>query len=65
MKSTILTLCLLCAIALTANAIHGDRDRCIEAGMNDYVSKPVRLNEIAAAIRRQFGRAGRPPRTAG
>jgi PAS domain S-box-containing protein len=41
-------------IALTANALHGDRDRCIAAGMDDYVTKPVKLHEIEAAIRRQF-----------
>jgi CheY-like chemotaxis protein len=41
-------------IALTANAMQGDRDRCLAAGMNDYISKPVKLHEIAAVIRRQF-----------
>ena len=41
-------------VALTANAMQGDRELCIAAGMDDYVSKPVKIHEIAAAIRRQF-----------
>jgi CheY-like chemotaxis protein len=44
-------------IALTANAMQGDRETCIAAGMDDYVTKPVKMQEIAAAIRRQFGPA--------
>jgi PAS domain S-box-containing protein len=39
-------------IAMTANAMVGDRERCLEAGMNDYVSKPVKLENIAQAIER-------------
>ncbi|HZZ59416.1 MAG TPA: response regulator [Opitutaceae bacterium] len=41
-------------IALTANAMQGDRELCLSAGMDDYVAKPVKLPEVAAAIRRQF-----------
>ncbi|MEO6569063.1 MAG: response regulator, partial [Opitutaceae bacterium] len=48
-------------IALTANAMQGDRELCIDAGMDDYVSKPVKLADVAAAIRRQFGRSIRTP----
>jgi len=45
-------------VALTANAMQGDRELCLEAGMDDYISKPVKLHEIGAAIRRQFGETG-------
>ncbi len=33
-------------IAMTANAMQGDRDECIQSGMNDYISKPVELNVL-------------------
>ena len=46
-------------IALTANAMQGDRELCLAAGMDDYISKPVKMHEIAAAIRRQFGKPAR------
>ena len=37
-------------IALTADAMEGDRDRCIKAGMNNFISKPFSLREIETVI---------------
>jgi signal transduction histidine kinase/HPt (histidine-containing phosphotransfer) domain-containing protein len=39
-------------IAMTANAMEGDRERCLAAGMNDYVAKPIRAEVVAEALQR-------------
>ncbi|MGH8355074.1 MAG: response regulator, partial [Pseudomonas sp.] len=39
-------------VAVTAQAMQGDRERCLKAGMNDYISKPVQLEAFAAALKR-------------
>ncbi|WP_017658675.1 response regulator [Baaleninema simplex] len=37
-------------IAVTANAMQGDREECIQAGMDDYISKPIRIDELVEAL---------------
>jgi CheY-like chemotaxis protein len=54
-------------LAMTARAMSGDRERCLEAGMDDYVSKPVSKQLLERAIERysQSGAWSQPDVLAG
>jgi PAS domain S-box-containing protein len=51
-------------VAMTANAMQGDRELCEAAGMDDYVAKPIRVEELVAALERCGSRPAAGPRPA-
>jgi len=44
-------------IAMTANAMEGDRERCLEAGMDDYVAKPTRIGDLESVLGRWLSKS--------
>jgi CheY-like chemotaxis protein len=50
-------------IALTANALEGDRERCLAAGMDDYLTKPLKRERLRAALEQWLPMAQREATT--
>jgi CheY-like chemotaxis protein len=48
-------------VAMTASALPGDRDRCLSAGMDDFIAKPVSIGTLGATVRRWVGATAAPP----
>ena len=47
-------------IAMTATAMAGDKEKCIQAGMNDYITKPVETNFLHASVQKYVGLQTKP-----
>jgi len=43
---------------MTANAMQGDREMCLEAGMDDYITKPIRVDQLIESLNRVPARKG-------
>jgi len=41
-------------VAMTANAMKGDREKCLESGMDDYITKPINVQKLADVIERNM-----------
>ncbi|HXM99737.1 MAG TPA: ATP-binding protein [Candidatus Dormibacteraeota bacterium] len=47
-------------VAMTANVMPGDRERCLDAGMDDYISKPMRKTDLKEALKRHLPKNAKP-----
>ncbi len=47
-------------IAMTANVMQGDKEKCLDAGMDDYISKPIRPQKVQSALEHWGEKASHP-----